>query len=84
MRTTVSISDELLAAAKLEARKKGLTLGQIMEAAPRRELLSNDPPARRKVPVFRDGTGPHPEIELNSNSSLQETLEEELDLNQLR
>ena len=38
MRTTVSISDELLAAAERLARERGATLGEVVEAALRREV----------------------------------------------
>src|ERR671925_32603 len=40
MRTTVSISDELLAAAKRRARERGQTLGEVVDAALRRELAA--------------------------------------------
>ena len=38
MRTTVSISDEQLAAAKRRARERGETLGDVVDAVLRREL----------------------------------------------
>ena len=38
MRTTVSISDELLEAAKRQAFERGKTLGQVIETALRRHL----------------------------------------------
>lgn len=85
MRTTVSISDELLVAAKLRARDRGLTLGQFLDAALQREL--NDAQPRRSgpaVPVFRGGTGPRPGIDLNSNRALIEALDEEVDLGNRR
>lgn len=75
MRTTVSINDDLLAAAKAAARRRGRTLGQLLEDALRREIAaprSSDPPA---VPVFRGGTGPQPGVSLRSNRSLAELLD---------
>ena len=85
MRTTISISDELLIAAKRRARERGETLGQIVEAALRRELVSEGSgEAPQAVPVFRGGTGPRPGIDLTSNRALYETLDEGLDLNQRR
>jgi Arc/MetJ family transcription regulator len=61
MRTTVSISDELLAAAKRRARERGQTLGDVVDAALRRELSQPDQTSERPpVPVFRGGTGPRP------------------------
>jgi hypothetical protein len=85
MRTTVSIPDELLASAKQRARERHLTLGQVVEAALRREL--SEPPratARPDVPVFTDGTGPRLDLDLTSNRALQAALDEGLPLEQLR
>jgi hypothetical protein len=77
MRTTVSIADELLAAAKERAHRSGQSLGSLVEAALRRELAASpslgELPA---VPVFRGGTGPRPGIDLNSNRALAEALDE--------
>jgi hypothetical protein len=85
MRTTVSISDELLAAAKQRARERGQTLGDIVDAALRRELTDPGRSAERPpVPVFRGGTGPRAGIDLTSNRSLQEVLDEELELDARR
>ncbi|MBA2639288.1 MAG: antitoxin [Nocardioidaceae bacterium] len=77
MRTTVSITDELLAAAKRRARSKGQSLGSVIDAALRRELLAT-PAAddRPTVPVFRGGTGPGPGLDLTSNRVLYEVLDE--------
>jgi Arc/MetJ family transcription regulator len=38
MRTTIAVDDHLLVAAKLRARERGQTLGQLVEDALRREL----------------------------------------------
>lgn len=82
MRTTVAISDELLAAAKRRARQRGQSLGSVIEDALRRELASVDDEAPRPtVPVFDGGTGPRPGIDLRSNRALHEVLDEDLDLN---
>jgi hypothetical protein len=85
MRTTISISDELLAAAKRRARERGQTLGEFVDGALQRELseapkASNAPP----VPVFRDGTGPRPGIDLTSSRALHEALDEGLELDDRR
>ena len=81
MRTTVSISDELLEAARRRARETGQTLGSVVEAALRRELSINAPSgARSPVPVFRGGTGPRPGLDLTSNAALHEALDEGLAL----
>lgn len=85
MRTTLSISDELLAAAKRRARERGQTLGQLVDAALQREL-SAEPAARPApaVPVFRGGTGPRPGVELDSNRALLELLDEGVELDERR
>jgi hypothetical protein len=81
MRTTVSISDELLAAAKRRARERGQTLGEVVDAALRRELATAAEPGDRPVvPVFEGGTGPRAGIDMSSNRALHEALDEGLDL----
>jgi hypothetical protein len=85
MRTTVSISDELLAAARDRARERGQTLGEVVEAALRRELSDAAPRGERPVvPVFRGGSGPRPGIDLTSNRALLEALDEGLELDSRR
>lgn len=79
MRTTVSIDDELLEAARRRAAERGKTLGQVLEDALRRELAAPEPAERRTVPVFRGGTGPRPGIDLTSNRALHEALDEGVD-----
>lgn len=85
MRTTVSISDELLAAARSRARATGQTLGAVLEAGLRREL--SGPPAateRATVPVFRGGNGPRPGVDVTSNAALHEALDDGLALDDRR
>jgi Bacterial antitoxin of type II TA system, VapB len=85
MRTTISISDELLAAAKQRARERGQTLGEVVDAALQRELSEPQPPREAPtVPVFRGGTGPRPGIDLTSNRALQEALDEGIELDERR
>jgi hypothetical protein len=85
MRTTVSISDDLLTAAKRLAHERGQTLGEVVDAALRHELSRPELPAERpSVPVFRDGTGPRPGVDLTSNRALHEALDEGLDLDARR
>ena len=81
MRTTVTISDELLKAARSRARATGQSLGSLLEAALRRELATRaSEGVRPEVPVFRGGTGPRPGVDLTSNRSLHEALDEGLSL----
>lgn len=85
MRTTVSISDELLIAAKRRARERGQTLGAVIDSALRRELTRDDPPSERPaVPVFHGGTGPRPGLDLTSNRALHEALDAGLPLDDRR
>ena len=60
MRTTVSVDDRLLAAARRRARERGQTLGQVIEGALRRELAEQSQAQPVEVPVFRGGEGPLP------------------------
>jgi len=75
MRTTVAINDRLLTAAKAAARRRGYTLGRLIEEALRRELDHLSPSHLPQVPVFRDGTGPRPGLDLRSNRALIDLLE---------
>ena len=75
MRTTVAINDRLLIAAKAAARRRGYTLGRLIEEALRRELAQHAGVRPPEVPVFRGGTGPRPGVELRSNRALLELVE---------
>ena len=84
MRTTVSISDELLLEAKRRAREQGLSLGEVIDAALRREFTTPKQRAERPtIPVFH-GTGPQPGVDLTSNRALQELLDEGVNLDKRR
>jgi len=85
MRTTVSIHDELLQSAKLRARERGVTLGQLIEDGLRRELSTCVAPSPRvPIPVFDGKTGPMPGVNLNSNRELYEFLDEGVPLDKRR
>lgn len=85
MRTTVTISDELLVSAKRRAKMQGLTLGQVIDAALRRELAASGRPTERpEIPVFTDGSGPRPGLDLTSSRALHEALDEGRELTELR
>lgn len=85
MRTTLSISDELLIAAKRRARERGQTLGAFVDQALQGELnRSHKPEPGPAVPVFRGGTGPRPGVDLSSNRALLEALDEGVELDDRR
>lgn len=85
MRTTVSIADELLGAAKRRARERGVTLGEVIDQALRRELsIAPAPDERPDVPVFHGRGGPRPGIELSSNRALAEAMDDGAPLDELR
>jgi hypothetical protein len=75
MRTTVAINDQLLTAAKAVARRRGYTLGRLVEEALRRELVQHNQVRPPEVPVFRGGTGPQPGVDLRSNRALIDLIE---------
>lgn len=84
MRTTVTISDELLRAARDLARSRGETLGDVVDAALRRELHRPTESASAPLPVFRGTGGTLPGVDLSSNRAVQELLDEGVPLDKLR
>jgi hypothetical protein len=80
MRTTVTIPDDLLAAARDRARSTGTTVSAVLETALRRELATPQHADRPEVPVFHGGTGPRPGVDLTSNAALAEALDGDLPL----
>ena len=77
MRTTLSIDDHLLTAAKRRARERGVSLGHVVDDALRRELAA--PPAETpiEVPVFAGEGGLSAGVDATSNRALYETLDAE-------
>lgn len=75
MRTTVAIDDELLTAARAAARRRGYTLGRLVEDALRRELAEPSGGSPPPLPVFSGGIGPRPGVDLRSNRALAELLD---------
>ena len=84
MRTTVAIDEHLLAAAKRVAREREQTLGQFIEGALQRELAEREAETEVEVPVFRDGNGPSPGLDLRSNRALLEALDDTASLHTAR
>lgn len=75
MRTTVRIDDELLAAAKDEARRRGITLGRLLEDAVRVLLSRPERPAGPEIPVYDGGGAFAPGVDPTSNRSMREAAE---------
>lgn len=85
MRTTIRIDDEILAAAKRQARRTGQTLGAVIEAALRRASAVDAPTDPvTDIPVFTGGSGPAPGVDLDSNRALYELLDDGTDLDRRR
>lgn len=84
MRTTIAVDDHLLEGARLRARERGQTLGQLIEDALRRELAAPTSPAPPEVPVYRGRGGMRPGIDPTSNRSLWEALDEGVEFPHLR
>ncbi len=85
MRTTVSVDDKLLERARQRARRLGLTLGELIEEALRRELAGGHAEAERPtVPVFTRGTGVRPGVDLSSTRATLEVLDDDRPVEQLR
>lgn len=84
MRTTVAIDDHLLAAAKQRAQQRGLTLGQVLEDALRREMAAEPEETPPPIPVYRGEGGCRPGVDLTSNRAIWEFLDEGVPLHKLR
>ncbi|WP_022888871.1 hypothetical protein [Agromyces italicus] len=75
MRTTLNIDERLLAVAKRRAAERHLTLGEFVEEAVRRELVSEiGRSAPVSLPVFTRGTGMRPGVD-GSNRGLYDALD---------
>lgn len=84
MRATVAIDDNLLARAKQEARRRGTTLGALVEEGLRDALAaSNVPVVGPSIPVSRAGGGLAPGIE-PTTAGLIAALDEGLPIDKLR
>lgn len=85
MRTTIAVDDQLLEAARVRAHESGVTFGQLVEEALRRELArpTEDEPAP-PVPVFDGCGGVRPGVDAMSNRALAEALDEGQPLERLR
>lgn len=85
MRTTISVDDNLWKAAKRRAGRLGLTLGELVEVALRRELgRSTEPEERPEIPVFDGRCGLRPGIDATSTAALYEALDRDVPVEELR
>jgi hypothetical protein len=84
-RTTVRLEEGLLEDAKREAHRRGVTLTALIEAGLRREMANGKNGKRPlvKLPVGHLGQ-PAPRLDLHSNASIEEFLDEDLPLHKLR
>lgn len=80
MRTTVSIDDDLLVAAKQRAARTRRSLGDVVNDALRVLLASDSVPVRSAVhlPVY-GGSGLQPGVDLSDKESLARVLEDDPD-----
>ncbi|MGH3740878.1 MAG: CopG family transcriptional regulator [Micromonosporaceae bacterium] len=87
MRTTIALDDQVLDAAKEQARRCGQSLGAFVEVAVRRELArqqSPRPQQRPKIPTFTRGAGLRPGVDITSTRALLEVLDEGTPVEDLR
>ena len=75
MRITVAIEDELHTTAKQAARRRGYSLGRLIEDALRRELGHRRGIGPPELPVFRGGAVPQAGVELEPSGALVELVE---------
>lgn len=77
MRTTIRLSDDLLAAARKHAASSGRTLTAVIEEALRESLgrrARQAPRKRLKLTTFR-GTGLRPGVDLDDNGALADVMD---------
>ncbi|HSP43410.1 MAG TPA: CopG family transcriptional regulator [Luteolibacter sp.] len=78
MRTTISISDDLLKRAKKASVERGCSLGEVIEEALKVTLLARKKPGERETPrAFKTftGGGVRPGVDPHSNAALEETMD---------
>jgi hypothetical protein len=85
-RTTVRLDEHLLDQAKREAHRRGETLTSLIEKGIRRELANAQNGKRPwvKLPVGHASGPLPPGLDLNSNASIQEFLDEGVPFHKLR
>jgi hypothetical protein len=76
MRTTVNIDDRLLEWAKEVAKERAVTLGDLVDEALQRLLMTPHPEEGPELPVFPGGGEVLPGVDLTSNRSMFEALDD--------
>ena len=78
MRTTVTIDEALLADAKRRAAERGVTLSEIVQDALRESLARSAEAAGdvEPLPVFHGRGGLRPGVDLTSNASVLDAMED--------
>jgi len=79
MRTTIRLNEKLLKQAKRRAAEEGRTFTSLVEEGLRVILLRTEKHKRSrfKLPLSKAGGGVRPGVDLNSNATLQEIMDEE-------
>ena len=78
MRTTVSISDHLLKAAKRVSAERRCSLGEVIDEALTVTLITRPGATSRQKPrgfVTFSGSGTLPGVDLRSNASMEDIME---------
>ena len=77
MRTPIDVQDTLLRRAKRAALERDCSLGEVIDQALRESFAAKKPgprTQRTRLPTFR-GRGVQPGVDLDSSSSLLDTME---------
>ena len=85
MRTTIRIDDALYREVKQRAARTGRTVAAVLEDAVRRGLTPTDTGARDRFAVHPTGEGGlMPGVDVSSNASLAEIMDDEAGLDAMR
>ena len=85
MRTTIRISDDLYREVKTLAARSGRTVAAVLEDAVRRGLAGGEQRTAQRYTVRVTGTGAlRPGVDLSSNSTVAEALDEGVPVDALR
>ncbi|WP_343600476.1 ribbon-helix-helix domain-containing protein [Mycobacterium sp.] len=85
MRTTIRIDDELYREVKARAARSGRTVAAVLEDAVRRGLVPVDHPAQARYTVHPTGRGGlRPGVDISSNASVAEAIDDAAPIDALR